>query len=216
MASPQGLKAYNPRIAHDAAVRSWWGRAHRLAGSPEQVARQIEFAANIDTESILEHTHIPTLVFHREGNQMWDLETSRAMASRLPNSRFVELPGSEVDLFMGDTTLVRSEITRFLERADTEVAEDNRQLATVLFCHIVSSTEQLAAVGDSIWRQRLDEYDRTIARVVGSYGGLVIKTMGDGTLATFDGPARAVRSTAEIRDLLAAEGVARPLGIAHW
>ena len=206
LASPQGLKAYNPRIAHDPAVRRWWGRAHRLAGSPEEVARQIEFAADIDLESILEHVHTPTLVFHRQGNQLWDIETSRTMASLLPNARFVELTGSEVDLYLGDTSLVLAEISEFLEQADTRVEDDHRQLSTVLFIDIVASTEQLAAVGDRIWRERLDDFDQTIEKLVASHRGQVVKTMGDGVLATFDGPARAVRCAAEIRDALGGHG----------
>jgi class 3 adenylate cyclase len=213
LATPQGLKMFNPRIAHDPVVRRWWGRAHRLAGSPEQVARQIEFAANIDIEAILEHVHTPTLVLHRRGNQMWDIETSRAMASRLPNARFVELPGSEVDLFLGDTAPVLAEITRFLGQPDLAQAHDQRQLATVLFSDIVASTEQLAAVGDELWRQQLDDYDRMIERVVSSYRGRVVKSLGDGVLATFDGPARAVRCAAEIRDALAEHGIAVRSGL---
>jgi class 3 adenylate cyclase len=213
LASARGLKFYNPRIAHDPAVRRWWERAHRLAASPEQLARQIEFAANIDVESILEHVHTPTLVFHRQGNQMWDIQTSRSMASRIPNARFVELPGSEVDLFFGDTAPVLAEITRFLEEAGAEVDHDQRQLATVLFGDIVASTEQLVEVGDEMWRKRLDDYDEIIGRTVAAYRGQVIKTMGDGYLATFDGPARAVRCAADIRDAFAGHGIAIRTGL---
>ena len=194
-------------------VRRWWAKAHRLTGSPAQVARQIEYAAGVDTSSLWEHVQAPTLVFHRQGDQMWDIETSRKTAAKLPNCRFVELPGSESDLFLGDTTQVLSEITRFLAEPDTASENDDRQLATVLFTDIVASTERLASVGDHAWRQVLDDHDRAIREIVASSRGRVIKTLGDGILATFDGPARAVRCAVAIRDELAAHGVTVRAGL---
>jgi class 3 adenylate cyclase len=213
LASPRGLKFFNPRVAHDPAVRRWWGRSRRMVGSPEQVARSMELAANIDIGSVLEQVRQPTLVFHRQGNQMWDIETSRATAARLPNSRFVELPGSEHDLYLGDTAPVLAEITRFLREPDVTFDSDDRQLATVLFTDIVASTERLAALGDRAWRELLDEHDRTIDQIVTSYRGRVIRTLGDGMLAIFDGPARAVRCALAVRDAVAAQGMAVRAGL---
>ena len=213
VASSRGLKFFNPRVAHDPDLRRWWGRAHRLVGCPEQVARLMEFAAEIDTDSVLEQVRTPTLVFHRHGNQMWDVETSRATAARIPNARFVELPGSETELFLGDTAPILAEITRFLREPATPVEGDDRQLATVLFTDIVASTEQLAAVGDHAWRSILDEHDRTVEQILTSYRGRVIKSLGDGMLATFDGPARAVRCGIAIRDAIAQHGIAMRAGL---
>jgi class 3 adenylate cyclase/pimeloyl-ACP methyl ester carboxylesterase len=208
LSTPRGLKFFNPRLAHDPMLRRWWGRSHRLVGSPEQWAGQMEFAASIDTSSILEQVRTPALVFHRQGSQMWDIETSRATAARLPNARFVELPGSETHLFLGDTAPVLGEIRRFLREPDVAAAEvDNRQLATVLFTDIASSTEHLASLGDQAWRVVLDNHDSTVDRLVSSYRGTVIKRLGDGMLATFDGPARAVRCATTIREALAASGI---------
>jgi class 3 adenylate cyclase len=125
----------------------------------------------------------------------------------------VELPGSETDLYLGDTSPVLSEIKRFLQEPDELVDDDGRRLATVLFTDIVSSTERLAAVGDKAWRAVLDQHDRTIDEIVESFRGRVVKKLGDGILATFDGPARAVRSAMAIRDALAAHCVAVRAGL---
>jgi class 3 adenylate cyclase len=213
LASPRGLKFYNPRVAHDPTVQRWWARAHRLSGGPERVARQIEFAADMDVGSLLEQIHIPTLVFHRQGNQAWDIETSRKTAARIPNSRFVELPGSESELFLGDTSEALAEIARFLREPDVGSDRDDRRLATVLFTDIVASTEQLAEMGDQAWKAILDDHDRTIDDIVTTYRGQVQKRLGDGILATFDGPARAVRCAVAIRDALAAHEVVVRAGL---
>jgi class 3 adenylate cyclase len=207
LASSRGLKYYNPRVAHDPIVRRWWGKAHRLSSGPEQVARTIELAAEMDVSSLLEQIHMPTLVFHRQDNPAFDIETSRKTAARIPNSRFVELSGSESELFLGDTSQVLEEITRFLREPDVMSDRDDRRLATVLFTDIVASTEQLATKGDHAWRTILDDHDRTIDDIVATYRGQVHKRLGDGILATFDGPARAVRCAVAIRDALVDHGV---------
>jgi class 3 adenylate cyclase len=213
LATPAGLKFFNPRVAHDPVLRRWWGRGHRLGGSPEQVARQMEYAAEIDVSSLLGQVRAPVLVFHREDNQMWDVETSRATTALMPTARFVQLPGSETDLYLGDTAPVLAEIKRFLLEPDDLIDDDMRRLATVLFTDIVSSTERLASVGDQAWRGVLDEHDRTIDELVVAHRGRVVKRLGDGILATFDGPARAVRSATAIREALAAHGVTVRAGL---
>jgi class 3 adenylate cyclase len=205
LATTRGLRFDNPRVAHDPVVQRWWERARRLVSSPEETAPQMEFAAAVDISSVLGSVTVPTLVLHRRDNKLRDLETSRAAAARMPNARFVELPGSEFDLFLGDTAPVLDEITRFL-RQEHEIGDD-RPLATVLFTDIAQSTEQLAAAGDPAWRQVLDGHDEAIGRTVTAYRGRVVKTLGDGILAIFDGPARAVRCASAIGDALAEHGI---------
>jgi class 3 adenylate cyclase len=172
----------------------------------------MELAADMEFEWVLGSVRAPTLVLHRRENKLWDIETSRAAAARIPNARFVELPGSEVDLFLGDVEPVLKEITRFIQQEDASVG-DERVLATVLFTDIAASTERLAAEGDRAWRRILDEHDETIDRTVTSYRGSVVKALGDGILATFDGPARAVRCAAAIRDTLAGVGITVRAGL---
>ena len=213
LSSTRSLRAYNPRVAHDPVLRHWWCRAHRLGSTPEQSARQMIYATQIDMDPLLGQVHTPVLVFHRRENRIWDIETSRATAARLPNGQFVELDGSENDLFLGDTAPVLAEIARFLRDPDANVDRDDRPLATVLFTDIVESTERLAAIGDQAWLSLLDRHDRTIGTLVTEHRGRVIRGLGDGVLATFDGPARAVRCATAIRDGLAADGLTVRAGL---
>jgi class 3 adenylate cyclase len=212
LSTTRGLRSDNPRVAHDPELQRWWGRARRLVSSPAETARMMEWASQIDVEALLPHVKVPTLVLHRTANRLWDVDTSRAAAARIPNARFVELPGSEHDIFLGDTAPVLTEITQFL-RQEEAIVGDERPLATVLFTDIVASTEQLTAVGDRAWRHILDEHDETIGRTVSAYRGRVVRTTGDGMLATFDGPARAVRCAAAIRDSLADHGLTVRAGL---
>jgi class 3 adenylate cyclase len=206
------LEVENPRLAHDPILRQWWGRARRLLASPERSLEQIEYAAQLDVEPVLATVQAPTLVLHRRDNRVADIETSRTTAAKIPDARFVELPGSEVDIFLGETGPVLAEIERFLQEPEITPARD-RVLATILFTDIVASTEQLAASGDDAWGRALDEHDRTMQRRVASYRGRFVKSTGDGILATFDGPARAVRCAAEMIDAAAAQGISLRAGL---
>ena len=128
----RSLELQNPRVAHEPELRTWWARARRLLYSPEQALEQVEYAARADYEAVLPALRAPTLVLHRRDNRMFDIETSRETASRIPNARFVELPGSESDLFLGDTRPVFAAIEQFLAEPDAPLAHD-RPLLTVLF-----------------------------------------------------------------------------------
>jgi class 3 adenylate cyclase len=206
------LRLENPRVAHDPVVRRWWEHAVRLRSSPTQQIRNMEIACHVDIAQLLPTVRTPTLVLHRRDNRVWDIETSRAAASLMPNARFVELPGAEVDLFLGDTAPALAEIQRFLAEPATDVTRD-RVLATVLFTDMVSSTEQLAARGDAAWRRALDDHDQAMDRIVGEYRGRVVKPTGDGILATFDGPARAVRCAKELLDAANSQGITLRAGL---
>jgi len=208
----ESLEADNPREAHDPFLREWWGRARRLYTSPEIALEQMDFAAQIDVKPVLSTVRAPTLVLHRRDNQVWDIQTTRVAADQIPNAKFVELPGTERDIFLGDTSPVLAEIERFLREPETAATPD-RVLATVLFTDIVASTEQLAARGDDAWGRALDEHDRTMERLVASYRGRVVKSTGDGILATFDGPARAVHCAAELIDAASQQGITLRAGL---
>jgi class 3 adenylate cyclase len=212
LTTTQNLRTENPRVAHDPELQRWWGRARRLLNSPEATAKSIEWAGAIDTDAAASAVRVPTLVLHRSENRLWDVETSRSVASRIPDARFVELPGSEVDLFLGDTEPVLAEIGRFLAEDQASVIDD-RPLATVLFTDIVASTEQLSTVGDNAWRRILDDHDTTVQHAVAAHRGRIIKGLGDGILATFDGPARAVRCAIAIRDAIGERGITMRAGL---
>jgi class 3 adenylate cyclase len=211
--SPEWLRIANPRVAHDPVLQRWWGRSARLLNSPEQQARNLQTSAeSAGLEAILPAVRTPTLVLHRRDNNVWGIDASRAATTLIPNARFVELPGAENDIFLGDTAPVLAEIEGFLAQPVTETAL-NRVLATVLFTDIVASTEQLAAHGDDAWRHLLDDHDAITDRIVSEYRGRVVKSTGDGILATFDGPARAVRCAAALLDAAKGQGIALRAGL---
>ena len=214
LATTRGLRADNPRVAHDPVLQQWWGRARRLGTSPEATARQMEWGAQTDIEFVLGSVRAPTLVLHRRDNRSWDVETSRVASSLIPSARFVEVPGAEVDAFLGDTAPVLAEIERFLAEPEGHLVRD-RVLATVMFTDMVASTEQLAARGDDAWRHVLEDHDKTAGRLVADYQGRVVKQTGDGILATFDGPARAVRCAAALFEAADRQGITFRAGLAH-
>jgi len=203
--SVESLEVLNPRVAHDPVLRQWWGRARRLLLSPEAAFDYYKWGSRIDVDPLLSSVRVPTLVLHRRDNRVFDIEMSRLAAAKIRDARFVGLPGSETDLFLGDTRPVLAAIRPFLEDESSSAFDEVRPLATVLFTDIVSSTEQLAAVGDSAWRRLLDDLDHTTVRIVAEHRGRVVKQTGDGILATFDGPARAVRCATELLNAAAAQ-----------
>jgi class 3 adenylate cyclase len=206
------LKRANPRVAHDPVLQRWWGRARRLVSSPEQMARNLEFAGLVDLESTLTAIHVPTLILHRRESRMWDIEHSREFARRIDGARIVELEGSETELFLGNTGEVLAEVDAFLSADDLSTSVD-RPLMTVLFTDIVSSTEHLAAGGDNAWRKLLDEHDARADRIVAEYRGRVVRSTGDGILAIFDGPARAIRCAAALLASAAQQGIELRAGL---
>jgi class 3 adenylate cyclase len=208
----KSLDIDNPRVAHDPVVRHWWGRARRLLSNLDAVLEQVEFGARVDVTAALPAVRAPTLVLHRRGNRRFDIDVSRAAASCIPNARFVELPGSETDIFLGDTAPALTEIERFLHEEPTG-GNDERPLATVLFTDIVASTEQLARAGDGAWRHTLDQHDRLADQIVGEYRGRLVRSTGDGILATFDGPARAVHCAAALLSAAAQYGIELRAGL---
>jgi len=210
--SSEWLRVRDPRLAHDPVLQRWWGRAVRLKNSPDGTVQEMEDASLVDYQPYLSEVRVPTLVLHRRDSRIWDIDASRAATALIPGARFVELPGAETDIFLGDTAPVLAEIERFLSEPGADAAAD-RPLATVLFTDIVSSTEQLAASGDKAWRRLLDSHDQTMDRVVTSYRGRVVKQLGDGILATFDGPARAVRCAAAIRAAAREHGITLRAGL---
>jgi class 3 adenylate cyclase len=210
--SIEWLRIENPRVAHDPELQRWWPRALRLAVPRDRLVKLLEYTGRINYEAFLPLLPVPTLVLHRRDNRVWDIETSRAAARLIPDARFGELPGSENDIYLGDTAPVLAEIERFLSQPDVEVVHD-RPLATVLFTDIVGSTEQLAARGDDAWRRLLDSLDQTMDRVVEAYRGRIVKRTGDGILSTFDGPARAVHSATAILEAAKAHDITLRAGL---
>jgi pimeloyl-ACP methyl ester carboxylesterase/class 3 adenylate cyclase len=194
-----------PSVADDLALRHWWARYERQSASPGAFAALFRMNAEIDVRPVLPTIRAPTLVLHREGDRCVTVDHGRYLAEHIPGAKYVELPGIDHLVIVGFDPIL-DEIEEFVTGVRPGPTWD-RALATVLFTDIVGATEQTARLGDQRWRDLLDRHHALIRTELAFFRGREVKTLGDGFLATFDGPARAIRCACAIRDGL------RPLGI---
>lgn len=186
------LSAWAPSVGGDAQFRRWFARFQRLSASPADARTLIESLADVDVRSVLPTVNAPTLVLHRSGDRMFHVETARYLAEHLPDARFVELPGADHLFWVGNQDEVLDEAEEFL--TGTRGASDpDRVLATILFTDIVGATQHAAELGDTGWRGLLDAHDALVRRELERFRGGEIKNTGDGFVASFDGPVRAIR-----------------------
>ena len=176
-----------------------WISYTRLAASPSSAEAVMRNSSNTDIREILPVVRTPALVLHRVGDQIEPIEAGRYVASKMPNARLVELQGDDGIPWIGDAEAVLREIQAFLGESVQRTSTD-RRLATLLFTDIVGSTQRLAAEGDARWRELLAEHDDLARRAVAAHGGRYVESTGDGLLATFDGPAAAVRCAMAVAD----------------
>jgi class 3 adenylate cyclase len=196
------ILALSPTAVGNQRLRDWYARLERLAASPATAARLMRHNGQIDVRAVLPSIQAPTLVMHRKGDQFIDVRHSRYIAEHIPHARYVELEGDEALSFGSEgAALELAEIEEFLTGArhhdDTE-----RILATVLFSDLVDSTRLAAELGDRRWRDTLTGLEGAVGRELMRFRGRAVKTMGDGFLATFDGPARGIRCATAIRDVV--------------
>jgi class 3 adenylate cyclase len=199
-----------PSMVSDAAFATWWRRAGHRGASPS-TARAVWRASRTDLRSVLATLHVPTLVIHARDNQFSRVGHGRYLAAHIPDARYVEIDTADHVPWASDADFA-GEIEEFLTGA-RQTAPSDRLLATVLFSDIVGSTEQASALGDRAWRERLEQHDRAIDRQLGRFGGHLVKRMGDGILATFDGPARAVQCASAIRGAVLQLGLDVRIGV---
>ena len=169
----------------------------RMAASPGAALALLRMNYQIDVRSILPAIRVPTLILHRVGDQRVGVGGARYMAERIPGAKYVELPGADHSWDAGDQDAVIDEMAEFLTGA-RRAPEPDRILATVLFTDIVGSTELAAAIGDRRWRELLDAHHTAVRQELVRFRGHEVHTTGDGFLATFDGPARAIRCAGAI------------------
>jgi class 3 adenylate cyclase len=186
-----------PSRAGDPAFRAWVGKLERLSQSPGAVRRTLQVIGDHDVRAVLPLIRTPTLVARREGDIATDAGHSRYVAEHIPGARLVELPGRDNLIFVGDMDSALGAVEEFLGAARPP-KDPERILATVLFTDIVASTERAAEVGDRAWSRMLEEHRRVVREELALHDGHEVKTLGDGFLATFDGPARAIRSALSI------------------
>jgi class 3 adenylate cyclase len=195
-----------PSQANNERFKQWRARYLRLGASPGAVIALWRMNREIDVRHVLSTIRIPTLVLHRAGDQAVEVEQGRYTAEHIPNAKFVELPGDDHLWFVGDSEAIVSEVELFL--TGTHRAPDpSRVLATVLFTDIVGSTERAVELGDYQWRQLLSKHNDLMRTEIDRAKGRFIKSMGDGVLATFDGPGRGIACACAARDSV------KPLGI---
>lgn len=195
-----------PSRRGDDQFRQWFKRMIRQSASPSMMRLLMEANSNIDIRELLPSIRVPTLVLHRTGDNLVLVEHGRALAAGIPGAKYVELDGGDHWPWFGDTDAVVAEVEEFLTGMRHEAPGD-RVLATVLFTDIVGSTQRLAQIGDKAWRKLLDQHDAVTRRQVERFRGRELKHTGDGVLATFDGPARAVRCARTIQDATRAIGL---------
>lgn len=194
-----GLELWAPSIARDEEMVAWWGRLLRSGTSPRAAAALLRMYLDIDVRSALPAITAPTRVLHRSGDQLVRPVSGQAVAELIPHARYVELDGIDHLAFAGDQDSLLDQIEEFTTGQRRE-HEPERVLATVLFTDIVSSTELAAVAGDRDWRRTLERHDDLVRGELTRFRGREIKQTGDGFLAAFDGPARAVRCAASITE----------------
>ena len=191
--------------------RRFWATFERASASPRMARALLEASQDVDVVEFLPLVSVPTLILHRTGDFI-PVQASRFMAARIPGAQLVELPGIDHAFWFGDFDKIVDEIEAFVTGARAP-AKIERSLATVLFSDIVQSTARAAELGDRRWRDLLERHDAVVREQVDLFGGRVVKSLGDGTLAVFDGPARAIRCAEGIRSELRGVGISARFGI---
>jgi len=202
----EALGTIAPSLAGDETFRRWWGSYMRLAVSPASAAALLRMNMEIDVRDVLPTLGVPALILHRADDRHVDPGNSRYIAEHMPLARRVELPGADHFAWIGDMDAALAEIKAFVADIPAGV-ETERRLATVLFTDIVGSTELASRLGDRRWRALLDRHNRLVSSQLQRWRALEVGERGDGILASFDGPARAIRCAVAI-----AKGV-RELGL---
>jgi class 3 adenylate cyclase len=196
------MHRYAPSKAEDPAFQRMWGRHERAGASPAAAVALMQMNSEIDITGVLSAIRVPTLVIHRTHDTNVSVEGGRLLAERIPHARLIELPGRDHLPYVGDNTDdIVDEIEEFVTGTRRAI-EPDRVLATVMFTDIVDSTKRASELGDRRWRALLDQHDHLVRQEISRLRGREVKALGDGFLATFDGPARAVRcATAIIQGL---------------
>jgi class 3 adenylate cyclase len=199
------LKLWAPSVADDPMAQEHWNRTMVFGATPATATAWLEMVEDTDIRATLPAINVPTLVLHRTDDRIVHVEHARYMAEHIPDARYVELPGCDHLWWIGGDDLL-DEIESFLT-GTTTAFEPDRVLATVMFTDIVDSTSRAAELGDRRWRDLCDAHDREVRRLLERYRGREVKTLGDGFLATFDGPGRAIRCASDLREAVRSVGL---------
>lgn len=196
----------NPDMPWNEEIRAAWAQFERLSASPSTAASMMRFMAEMDVRALLPAIRIPTLIIHHTDDIVIPRDWGKYVADHIPAARYVELPGSNLIHVVEPWRESFREIAEFLTGGQPEVADD-RVLATVLFTDIVDSTRRAAELGDRDWHALLDAHDAVVRSQLARFRGREVNTTGDGFVAMFDGPQRAIRCAMAIRDAVQVLGI---------
>jgi class 3 adenylate cyclase/pimeloyl-ACP methyl ester carboxylesterase len=205
------LKLWAPTLADDPLAQEQWNRTMVLGGTPSTAMAWLDMVNDTDVRDVLPAIRVPTLVLHRDADRIMPVQHGRYLAEHIPNARYVELPGAD-HLWWLDGDAILDEIGSFLTGARAAPATD-RVLATVLFTDLVDSTTRAAELGDRRWRDLVEAHDGLVRARLERHRGTEVKTLGDGFLATFDGPGRAIRCACDVRDAVRTLGLELRAGL---
>jgi class 3 adenylate cyclase len=203
---PVAVDVWAPSRIHDERFQEGWAAYLRSAASPGAAAAVMRMNGEIDVRHVLPVIRVPTLILHRLGDRLTSIDQARVIARGIAGAKLVELPGIDHHPTAGDADAIVDEIEEFLTGV-RHGPEPDRVLATVLFTDIVGATEKAAALGDRRWRDLLEGHHDLVRHQLGRFRGREIDTAGDGFLATFDGPARAIRCARAVSDGVRALGL---------
>ena len=210
----ESLLLFIPSLAGDERMLDWWERFQRHSASPSAQYANENLMREMDVRPLLPAISVPTLVLHRTKDAVEPVGAGRFLAGEIAGAEYVELPGVDHFPWAGDQDALIAEVERFVGRVWRDEQESyDRLLATVLFTDIVDSTAQAATLGDRRWRDVREAHDRVLRAQLARFRGREIKTMGDGFLAIFDGPARAVRCARAMCDAVGRLGVELRAGL---
>jgi pimeloyl-ACP methyl ester carboxylesterase len=201
------VNTWAPSKKDDPAFREWFARSERASASPAAVMALLRMNSMIDITGILPYVHVPTLVVHRTQDPVVNVERGRELAKGIPKARLLEMPGIDHLPYLGDDSdQLTDEVAEFLTGMKPMVGGE-RVLATVLFTDIVDSTKHAEAIGDRRWRELLDAHNLIFRRELARFRGTEVKTLGDGFLATFDAPGRAIHCSHSLISAMRSLGI---------
>jgi class 3 adenylate cyclase/pimeloyl-ACP methyl ester carboxylesterase len=212
--TPKGveLAMWAPSIADDPERAAQSAAYFRAAASPGAALAVMQMNRDIDVRQVLPSVRVPTLIVHRVDEKVINIEHARYLARHIPDARLVPLPGVDHIPWIGDVDALLDEVELFLT-GQRQAAEPERVLATVQFTDIVQSTERAATLGDRKWRELLEKFQSMVREELKQHRGREIDTAGDGFLAAFDGPARAIRCAAAVRAGARSQGLEIRAGV---
>jgi class 3 adenylate cyclase len=203
---PGSLLAWAPDSVEDTRLAEWFGALQRLGASPAMAHKLLSSYVGVDVRRVLPAITAPTLVLHRRGDTQVQVSLGQYLAQHIQGARLVELDGRDHLFFVGDTDAILDETEEFLT-GTRRASDPARRLATVMFADVVGSTVLAGQIGDRRWTEILASFTDLATREIARFGGRVVKTIGDGVLAEFDGPGRAINAATGLRNAVAALGI---------